>query len=171
MPEPSRSIILRSSATLAVEAHDYATARQLIAQARRGQPPIDIRWDLDELSDSIPIVHNSRFGFERAPVHSRELFGCCMMQQVMNLEVEHLAGGRYARGEGGTANRWGFEQGYCVIDGQKVPIQRQRLRNRNNQEVRLGSYELFQRPGPLQAAVWDKMMRGLSTRNYGEIAR
>lgn len=28
-------------------------------------------------------------------------------------------------------------------------------------EKRLGSYELFQRSGPLQAGVWDKMMRGL----------
>lgn len=26
---------------------------------------------------------------------------------------------------------------------------------------------MFQRSGPLQAAVWDKLMRGLTTRNYG----
>jgi putative transposase len=97
--------------------------------------------------------------------------GLLLMQEVMNLEVQHLAGERYAPGEGGAANRWGFEQGYCVIDGQKVPIQRQRLRDRNNREVRLGSYELFQRSGPLQTAVWDKMMRGLSTRNYGPVTK
>ena len=98
--------------------------------------------------------------------------GLLLMQEVMNLEVQHLAGERYAQGEGGgTVNRWGFEQGYCVIDGQKVPIQRQRLRDQHNREVRLGSYELFQRPGPLQTAVWDKMMRGLSTRNYGPVTK
>jgi putative transposase len=38
-------------------------------------------------------------------------------------------------------------------------------------KVRLGSYELFQRPGPLQTAVWDKMMRGLTTRNYGPVTK
>jgi transposase-like protein len=35
----------------------------------------------------------------------------------------------------------------------------------------LGSYELFQRDGPLQQGVWDKMMRGLSTRNYGAVVK
>ena len=31
--------------------------------------------------------------------------------------------------------------------------------------------ELFQRSGPLQRGVWDKMMRGLSTRNYGAVVK
>ena len=31
--------------------------------------------------------------------------------------------------------------------------------------------ELFQRSGPMQAGVWDKMMRGLSTRNYGAVVK
>jgi hypothetical protein len=46
-----------------------------------------------------------------------------------------------------------------------------RVRDKANREVRLGSYELFQRSEPLQAAVWDKMMRGLSTRNYGPVVK
>jgi transposase-like protein len=58
-----------------------------------------------------------------------------------------------------------------VVDGQKVPIARTRVRDKANREVQLGSYELFQRSGPLQAAVWDKMMRGLSTRNYGPVVK
>ncbi len=37
---------------------------------------------------------------------------------------------------------------------------RTRVRDKHKREVKLGSYELFQRSGPLQAAVWDKMMRG-----------
>ena len=44
------------------------------------------------------------------------------------------------------------------------------MRDKANREVKLGSYELFQRSGP-QAAVWDKMMRGLSTRNYGPVVK
>jgi putative transposase len=58
-----------------------------------------------------------------------------------------------------------------VVDGQKVPIRRTRLRTADKREQRLGSYELFQRSGPLQANVWDKMMRGLSTRNYGAVVK
>jgi hypothetical protein len=53
-----------------------------------------------------------------------------------------------------------------VVDGQKVPIPRTRLRSEEKRKVRLGSYELFQRNGQLEASVWDQMMRGLSARNY-----
>src|SRR5882724_5608298 len=97
--------------------------------------------------------------------------GMTLMSLVMEEEVSHFAGERHAQHEGRLAHRWGKEDGYSVVDGQKVPIKRTRLRNKENREQRLGSYELFQRSGPLQKAVWDKMMRGLSTRNYGAVVR
>jgi len=97
--------------------------------------------------------------------------GLALMQTVMEEEVRHLAGERYQQHEGRRAHRWGKEDGYCVVDGQKVPIQKIRLRTKDKREQRLGSYELFQRSGPLQAGVWDKMMRGLSTRNYGAVVK
>jgi transposase-like protein len=97
--------------------------------------------------------------------------GLALMQTVMEAEVRHLAGERHQQHEGRRAHRWGKEDGYCVVDGQKVPIQKTRLRTPDKREQRLGSYELFQRSGPLQAGVWDKMMRGLSTRNYGAVVK
>lgn len=89
----------------------------------------------------------------------------------MEEEVRHLAGERHQQHAERRAHRWGQEDGYCVIDGQKVPIQRTRLRTKDKREQRLGSYELFQRNGPLEQGVWDKMMRGLSTRNYGAVVK
>jgi len=97
--------------------------------------------------------------------------GLALMQTVMEEEVRHLAGERHQQHEGRRAHRWGKEDGYCVVDGQKVPIRKTRLRTPDHREQRLGSYELFQRSGPLQAGVWDKMMRGLSTRNYGAVVK
>jgi putative transposase len=97
--------------------------------------------------------------------------GLALMRLVMDEEVRHLAGERHQQHENRQAHRWGKEDGYCVIDGQKVPIQRTRLRTKNDREQRLGSYELFQRNGPLEQGVWDKIMRGLSTRNYGAVVR
>ena len=97
--------------------------------------------------------------------------GLALMSLVMEEEVRHLAGERHEQSPKRQAHRWGKEKGYCVVDGQKVPIARSRLRNKVNREVRLGSYEMFQRSGPLQASVWDKMMRGLSTRNYGAVVK
>jgi putative transposase len=97
--------------------------------------------------------------------------GLALMQTVMDEEVRHLAGERHQQHEGRRAHRWGKEDGYCVVDGQKVPIRKTRLRTPDKREQRLGSYQLFQRSGPMQAGVWDKMMRGLSTRNYGAVVK
>jgi putative transposase len=97
--------------------------------------------------------------------------GLALMVGVMEEEVCHIAGERSVPNADRQASRWGKERGYCVVDGQKVPIQRTRLRDKANREVRLGSYELFQRSGPLEGAVWEKMMRGLSTRNYGPVVK
>jgi transposase-like protein len=97
--------------------------------------------------------------------------GLALMHLVMDEEVKSLAGERHQQHAGRRAHRWGKEDGYCVVDGQKVPIRRTRLRTADQREQRLGSYELFQRSGPMQASVWDKMMRGLSTRNYGAVVK
>ena len=70
-----------------------------------------------------------------------------------------------------TANRWGKERGFCVVMGQKVPVQRPRVRTTDDQEVRLGSYEMFHRGEPLTETVWEKLMLGLSTRRYGQAVR
>src|SRR5919106_3639362 len=97
--------------------------------------------------------------------------GLMLMMGIMEEEVRHVAGERRTQNPDRQASRWGKEKGYCVIDGQKVPIPRTRVRSKGNGEVKLGSYELFQRSGPLQGVVWDKMMRGLSTRNYGPVVK
>jgi putative transposase len=55
--------------------------------------------------------------------------------------------------------------------GQKVPVQRPRVRSHEDKEIRLGSYELFHRGEPLNETVWEKLMLGLSTRHYGEAVR
>jgi transposase-like protein len=97
--------------------------------------------------------------------------GMALMTLVMDEEVRHLAGERHEQRPDRGAHRWGKEDGYCVVDGQKVPLKRTRLRTKEKREQRLGSYELFQRSAPLQKNVWDKMMRGLSTRNYGAVVK
>ncbi len=55
--------------------------------------------------------------------------------------------------------------------GQKVPVQRPRVRTFEDKEVRLDSYELFHRGEPLTDTVWEKLMLGLSTRKYGQAVR
>jgi putative transposase len=55
--------------------------------------------------------------------------------------------------------------------GQKVPIQRPRVRPTDDREARLGSSEMFHRDEPLTETVWEKLMLGLSTRKYSQAIR
>src|SRR5262245_56999365 len=65
--------------------------------------------------------------------------GLELMHLVMDEEVKSLAGERHEQHNGRQAHRWGKEDGYCVVDGQKVPIRRTRLRTKDRREQRLGT--------------------------------
>jgi transposase-like protein len=97
--------------------------------------------------------------------------GLRLMDLLMQEEVRELVGERSQRQAERKANRWGSERGYCVVMGQKVPVERPRVRSTDDQEVRLGSYEMFHRGEPLTETVWEKLMLGLSTRKYGQAVR
>lgn len=97
--------------------------------------------------------------------------GLQLIGLLMEEEVRGLVGERSKPQQERTAHRWGREQGYCVVMGQKVPIERPRVRSTGDEEVRLGSYELFRRGEPLTEAVWERLMLGLTTRKYGQTVR
>jgi putative transposase len=97
--------------------------------------------------------------------------GLQLMDLLMQEEVRDLVGERSQRQADRTANRWGSERGYCVVMGQKVPVERPRVRTTDDKEVRLGSYEMFHRGEPLTETVWEKLMLGLSTRTYCQAVR
>ena len=97
--------------------------------------------------------------------------GLALMNLVMEEEMRHLAGERHQQHPAPRAHRWEKRTVTAWWTGRRWPIQRMRLRNEEHREQRLGSYELFQRSAPPKHAVWDKMMRGLSTRNYGAVVK
>ena len=97
--------------------------------------------------------------------------GLQMMELMMEEEVRALVGERSQPQPERSANRWGTEKGYCVVMGQKVPVNRPRVRTTEDREVRLGTYEMFHRGEPLTETVWEKLMLGLSTRKYGQAVR
>lgn len=90
-------------------------------------------------------------------------------EQVMDCEVTALVGPKnQANPERGNV-RWGSERGYCVVGGQKVPLERPRVRDTRRKEVALGSYELMRRASLMEESVWQKMMHGLTTRCYSQV--
>ena len=98
--------------------------------------------------------------------------GKMFIEGVLEAEAEQIAGPRSKADQQRQAYRWGSEQGYCVIDGQKVPIDRPRVRSKvHNREIPLGSYEMFQRASLLEESVWHKIMHGLTMRSYKEVVQ
>jgi putative transposase len=123
--------------------------------------PIQLTFPLTEIAD---LAQTSLGDLVRA-------IGKAFIESTFQMEVEHLAGKKSAPTADRTIYRWGSEDGFCIIDGQRVPIRRPRLRSRTNQEVPLGSYELFQRSSLLDDTVWQKIMLGLTMRSYGEVVQ
>jgi putative transposase len=90
---------------------------------------------------------------------------------MMDREVDHLAGPRGQRQTDRSLSRWGVAKGYCVVNGQKVPLRRPRIRNAQHHEQPLGSYQMIQQSSLFAETVWQRMMRGLSTRGYSQVVR
>lgn len=65
---------------------------------------------------------------------------------------------------------WGNAPGSVIIHGQKVPVDRPRVRD-GVKEAKLGSYELFRRDDEMQRRLLDRVMRGLSMRSYDPVVR
>lgn len=92
-------------------------------------------------------------------------------EQMMRWEVDQIGGPRQKMNALREAVRWGSQRCYCVVAGQKVPLQRPRVRDVRQGEVPLGSYESLQRASLMEKAVWNKVMHGLTTRGYSAIVR
>lgn len=93
-----------------------------------------------------------------------------LLQLIMEDEVSWLTGARYQRRDGRGTERWGTARGSVIVHGQKVPLQRPRIRGGNG-DMKLGSYELFRREEEMQRQVWSRVMCGLTMRGYDPAMR
>jgi putative transposase len=94
-----------------------------------------------------------------------------LAEEMMRWEVNTLAGPKNQSAAGRDNMRWGSQLGYCVVGGQKVPLERPRVRDVRNREVPLGSYEMLQQASLMEESVWHKILHGLTTRRYSEVVR
>ena len=94
------------------------------------------------------------------------------VRDVLQQEVEALAGARYVR-EGGRPGhvRWSKERGSVYLGDQKLPIGYQRVRDQlRGVEVPLETYQRFQEPRALDKGLMRRVLLGLSCRRYAECA-
>ena len=94
------------------------------------------------------------------------------VEEELQADVARLAGERYVR-EGRLPGhvRWTPQRGSIYLADQKIPIEVPRVRDRlRNQEVPLPTYERLQTPRGLDSGLLQKVLGGLSTREYERCA-
>ena len=98
--------------------------------------------------------------------HLTGLAGLKIIRAVIEDEVMRRVGPRHQPDPGSSCLRWGQQSGYVVFAGQKVAVQRPRVRTRQGEEVQLDSYARLQHDGRRQRAVREGIVAGLTSRNY-----
>jgi transposase-like protein len=92
--------------------------------------------------------------------------GLEILRAILEDEVSRRVGPPYRPAPGSGNRRWGQQPGYVVFAGQKIPLQRPRVRTRAGEEVELENYRRLQQDGRMQRAVAERVVCGLSTRKY-----
>lgn len=92
--------------------------------------------------------------------------GLKVFQVLMEEEVTEVVGPKGRHNPERQAVRHGYEKGSVVLGGRKVEVEKPRARTLDGRELLLESYRLFQKEDPLIQAALERMLHGLSTRNY-----
>jgi putative transposase len=93
--------------------------------------------------------------------------GLKVARLLLNDEVKQRCGSRYERVPERTVTRYGHQGGVVVIAGQKLPVQRPRVRyTQRCGEAELENYARLQSPDAMPKSVLKRLVRGVSCRDY-----
>src|SRR5262249_12346666 len=96
--------------------------------------------------------------------------GLLVATALLEDEVTRLCGARYARRPARTHTRYGCQGGVVTLGGQKLPIDRPRVRRADGGgEVPLETYAKLRSPEAMPRAALRRMVRGVSTREYEDV--
>jgi len=92
--------------------------------------------------------------------------GLEVLRQMLETDATALAGAKGKHQRGRQAYRHGVEKSRVVLGGEKVPVERPRVRSVEGTELPLPTLGLFQREDPLNAALLSRLLCGVSARKY-----
>jgi putative transposase len=132
--------------------------QQAVAQAREVQLPLDVET----------LVEMSRQALSSFAVE----VGLKVAQCLLEDEVTQRCGQRHERLPGREETRFGHQRGFVTIAGQKVPVEKPRVRSTDGRgEADLERYRLLQSPDALPQAALDHLVNGVSTRRYEQVVQ
>jgi putative transposase len=96
--------------------------------------------------------------------------GLGVVHELMELEVTEVVGPKGKHDPDRTAKRHGHEDGSMTLGGRRVPVRRPRMRTADDEhELPAKTYQYFADRDPLTRAVMDRMLAGVSTRNFAAV--
>ena len=95
--------------------------------------------------------------------------GLRVVHELMEAEVDEVVGAKGKWNRERTASRHGHEAGSMTLGGRRVPVSRPRARSVDDKELAIATYEYFADRDPLQRAVMDRMLAGVSTRKFARV--
>ena len=96
--------------------------------------------------------------------------GLGVVHELMELEVDEVAGPKGKHNPDRAAVRHGHENGSMTLGGRRVAVRRPRMRTADaERELPVESYGYFADRDPLTRAVMDRMLAGVSTRKFEQV--
>jgi len=96
--------------------------------------------------------------------------GLGVVHELMELEVTEVVGPKGTHNRDRRAKRHGHEDGSMTLGGRRVPVRRPRMRTADDEhELPVKTYGYFADRDPLTRVVMDRMLAGVSTRNFAEV--
>jgi transposase-like protein len=95
--------------------------------------------------------------------------GLRVVHELMEAEVTDVVGPKGKWNPERAASRHGHEDGSMTLGGRRVPVNRPRVRSVEGKELPVATYEYFADRDPLQRAVMDRMLAGVSTRKFARV--
>jgi transposase-like protein len=92
-----------------------------------------------------------------------------ILEQILVLSAEQVAGVRTPGKPSGEIRHHGSQPGCVQLADRKVKVKRPRLRHKTEGEVKIPAYELLRQDRGLGRHLLGSLMRGVSTREYGEV--
>jgi putative transposase len=93
--------------------------------------------------------------------------GLDALDEVFRADAEALAGPKGKHREQRTHHHWGSTSTELPFGGQRVIVERPRVRTTDGREAKLPTVETFRELDPLPERVVERILLGVSTRGYG----
>lgn len=98
-----------------------------------------------------------------------EVMGRATIEAVLLMSAEQVAGPKSPGRKGGAVRWHGSQHGVVSLSERKVRVSKPRLRDKARGEVNVPAYDAMQSDSRLGQRVLEILMKGVSTRKYGEV--